>query len=259
MLDDSSGWFAQIITDLEHLHHDACVAVRPDPVALARRLFAFEVDGEWDIFIDSVDRYADVLGDDGIAEMRRLAEERWAAMPERPPVSGSDTTPGRFHLERMMEKLAVQAGDVDGRVAVMARDLAHAYDFLQIAEVLAAAGRADDALEWAQRGLIAFADDERVPDPRLDDFVLAAYLDRGRFDDVADLVWDRLVKRPSAATYAPLREWAQRADRWPRFARGHSTCSGLTPSERPTQRPPRVRRRHGGGAQRSRRPRPTGC
>jgi hypothetical protein len=120
-----------------------------------------------------VDRYADVLGDDGIAEMRRLAEERWAAMPERCPVSGSDTTPGRFHLERMMEKLAVQAGDVDGHVAVMARDLAHVYDFLQIAEVLAAPRRSDDALEWAQRGLIAFADDERVPDPRLDDFILA--------------------------------------------------------------------------------------
>jgi hypothetical protein len=213
-LDDSSGWFAQIVTDLERLHHDACVAVRPDPVALARRLFAFEVDGEWDIFIDSVERYADVLGDDGLAEMRQLAEERWTTMPERPPGSGFDTTPGRFHLERMMEKLAVQAGDVDGRVAVMARDLSHAFDFLQIAEVLTEAGRAEDALEWAQRGLIAFADDPHGPDPRLDDFVLAAYLDRGRLDDVADLVWDRFEKRPSAGTYARLRDWTQRADRW---------------------------------------------
>jgi tetratricopeptide (TPR) repeat protein len=213
-LDDSSGWFAQIITDLEHRHHEACVVAPPDPVALARRLFAFEVDGEWDIFIDSVERYADVLGDEGVAEMRRLAEERWAAVPERQPGSGYDTTPGRFHLERMMEKLAVQAGDVEGRVAVLARDLAHAYDFLQIAEVLAEAGRDDDALEWAQRGLIAFADDPHGPDPRLDDFVLAAYLERGRLDDAADLVWDRFEKRPSAATFTRLRDWAQRANQW---------------------------------------------
>jgi hypothetical protein len=28
-LDDSSGWFAQIVTDLERLHHDACPAVQP--------------------------------------------------------------------------------------------------------------------------------------------------------------------------------------------------------------------------------------
>jgi len=214
ILDDSSGWFAQIVSDLERLHHEACVAVRPDPVALARRLFAFDVDGEWDILIDSVERYADVLGDDGIAEMRRLAEERWATMPERPPGSGYDTTPGRFHLERMMEKLAVQAGDADARVAVMARDLAHAYDFLQIAEVLAEAGRADDALEWAQRGLVAFADDPRGPDPRLDDFVLDAYLEGERLDDVAALVWQRFDRRPTAATYARLRAWSTRAGRW---------------------------------------------
>jgi restriction endonuclease S subunit len=51
---------------------------------------------------------------------------------------------------------------------VIARDLSHAYDSLQIAEVLSEAGRADDALEWAQRGLIAFADERHGHDPRLD-------------------------------------------------------------------------------------------
>lgn len=69
-------------------------------------------------------------------------------------------------------------------------------------------------MEWAQRGLIAFADDERGPDPRLDDFVLAAYLERGHIDDLVALVWDRFDKRPSPATYARLRDWASRADRW---------------------------------------------
>ncbi len=213
-LDDSSGWFAQIITDLERLHHDACLVARPDPVAGARRLFAFEVDGGWDIFIDSVERYADVLGDEGVAEMRRLAEARWAAMPERPPGAGFDMTPGRLHLERMMEKLAVRAGDVDARVEVMARDLSYAFDFLEIAEVLAEAGRDDDALEWAQRGLMAFADDERGPDSRLDDFVLTAYLTGGRVDELVALVWGRFEARPSVATYGRLRDWSTRADRW---------------------------------------------
>jgi len=214
-LDASSGYFSlMIVTDLEKLHHEACVIVRPEPVALARRLFAFDVDAEWDIFIDSVERYADVLGEAGIAEMRRLAEERWDEMPERSLGSGHDSTPGRFHLERMMEKLAVQAADVDARVAVMARDLSHAYDFLQIAEVLAEAGRADDALEWAQRGLIAFADERHGPDTRLDDFVLAAYLQRDRSDDLAALVWQRFEQRPYPSTYARMRHWTQQVHRW---------------------------------------------
>lgn len=213
-LDDSSGYFSMIISDLEQLHHEACTIVRPDPVALARRLFAFDIDGEWDIFIDSVERYADVLGDDGIAEMRRLAEARWAEMPDRAPGAGYDQTPGRFHLERMMERLAVHDGDVDARVAVMSRDLSYAYDFLEIAEVLAEAGRHDDALEWAQRGLIAFADDERGPDLRLDDFVLAAYLERGQTDDIVSLVWRRFEQHPSPMHYGRLRLWSKKVDRW---------------------------------------------
>ena len=213
-LDDSSGYFSMIVSDLEQLHHDACVIVRPDPVALARRLFAFDVEGEWDIFIDSVERYADVLGDEGIAEMRRLAEARWAAMPDRAPGSPFDSTPGRFQLERMMEKLAIHDGDIDARVAVMARDLSHGYDFLEIAEVLVEAGRHDDALEWAQRGLIAFADDERGPDLRLDDFVLGAYLERGQTDDLVALVWRRFEQRPSAMHYGRLRLWSKQVDRW---------------------------------------------
>jgi hypothetical protein len=213
-LDDSSGWFSDIVTDLERLHHQACLVVRPDPVALAQRLFAFDVDGEWDIFIDSVERYADVLGDDGVAEMRRLAEARWADMPERQPGAGVDRSPGRFHLERMMVKLTDLVGDLDARVEVMARDLSHAYDFLEIAGVLDAAGRRVDALEWAQRGLVAFADDPRGPDLRLDDFVLGTYLESERADDLVALVWRRFDQRPSAGAYARMRLWSDQVDRW---------------------------------------------
>lgn len=213
-IDDSSGWFSDIVTDLERIHHEACLVVRPDPVDLARRLFAFDVDGEWDIFIDSVERYADVLGGDGIAELRRLAGARWAEMPERRPGTGFERTPGRFHLERMMEKLAVHDGDVDARVAVMAHDLSHAKDFLEIAEVLAAADRPDDALEWAQRGLIAFADDPRGPDLRLDDFVLHAYRASDHADDLAALVWRRFDQRPTATAYARMRLWTHAVGRW---------------------------------------------
>ncbi|HUP70779.1 MAG TPA: hypothetical protein VM142_13330 [Acidimicrobiales bacterium] len=118
-----------------------------------------------------------------------------------------------------MEKLAVHAGDVDGRVSVMARDLSHAYDFLQIAEVLADAGRSDDALEWAQRGLIAFVDDPHGPDSRLDDFVLGAYLVQGRHDEVVELVWERFEKRPSTAARSRC-GW-----RWP----GHGRSSNRSP------------------------------
>lgn len=213
-LDDSAGWFATIIPRLESLHHEACASSAAEPVALARRLFAFEVDREWDLLIDSVERYADVLGEAGLAEMRRLARERWSSMPAAPPEAGTDRTPGRFHLTRMMEKLAIQAGDVDARVDVLARDLSHPYRYLQIAQVLEDAGRSDEALRWAERGLFAGGDDPRWVDSRLDDFLLAGYAERHRLVDVMGLSWHRFEQQPSPASYARLRRWSLFAGAW---------------------------------------------
>jgi hypothetical protein len=214
-IDDSSGWFSQVLMDLEVLHHAACEAVRPDPVALARRLFAMEVDTEWDILIDSAKRYADLLGDEGLAEMRRLADERWAQLPPADPDRGRSSE-RRFHLTRMMETLAEVAGDVDARVEVMARDLSYPYHYVQIAEVLTEADRADDALAWAERGLAAFegTDHHMRGDPRLDDVVLAGWRDRGRMAEAVELVWKRFAEMPTLASYQRLKRWTIEAGEW---------------------------------------------
>jgi len=66
--------------------------------------------------------------------------------------------------------------DIDERVAVTERDLARGYQFLRIAEASRAAGRDDDALEWAKRGVAAFGDS---PDRRLVDFLADEHARRG--------------------------------------------------------------------------------
>ncbi len=214
-VDDSSGWFAEIVADLERLHHDACAVVRPDPVALARRLFALEIDTDWDILIDSPKRYVDLLGDAGLAEMRRLATERWEQLPPVDPGRfGRSSRP--FHLTRMMETLAEVAGDVDGRVAVMAQDLSYPYDYVRIAEVLAEAGRVDDALAWAERGIAGFEDSDHQMrgDSRLDDVALAGWLERGRSAEMVDLVWRRFAEKPELKSYQRLKRWTSEAGVW---------------------------------------------
>jgi len=101
-IDDSSGWFSQIITRLEQLHHAACLAAHPDAIKLARRLFKLDVDGDWDIFIDCAKNYADVLGGLGLAELQKLGDARWTDLPPAPPWGEHDSTAGAFHLTRMM-------------------------------------------------------------------------------------------------------------------------------------------------------------
>ena len=217
-VDDSSGWFSQITSELESIHLRACEIARPDAVALARRLFALDVDSEWDILYDAPNRYADVLGDAGVAELQRLADERWDALSDAERASAERS---HFHLVKIREHLAKAAGDVDARVELLAQDLSYPYDYVEIAEVLIEANRGDDALAWAERGLVAFEDsDHRMRgDSRLDDVALAAWSERGRHAEVDDLVWRRFSDAPNLERYQRLKRWTTESGTWGEYER----------------------------------------
>jgi hypothetical protein len=82
--DDSSGYISDLVADFERLHHDACISAGPEPVALANRLFTWEVDGHWDVFVDAASRYADVLGPES-RHRTRLAHAQRSAPADRWP------------------------------------------------------------------------------------------------------------------------------------------------------------------------------
>jgi tetratricopeptide (TPR) repeat protein len=239
-VDDSSGWFSQITSDLENIHHQACEIVRPEPIALARRLFALDVDSEWDILYDAPNRYAEVLGDDGLSELQRLADERWDSLSDSERASAGR---GHFHLVKMREHLAKAAGDVDARVELLAQDLSYPYHYVKIAEVLLEADRADDALAWAERGLAAFdgTDHQMRGDSRLDDVALAGWAERGRTAEVDDLVWRRFTEKPGSATYQRLKRWTTESGscdeyelRAVRLLEERATASAIAVANRPT-------------------------
>jgi hypothetical protein len=68
--------------------------VEPDQEALAKRLFEWELGGDHDTFFDAVHTYADVLGNNGLAEYDRLAKEEWAGVPALGP--GREDMPRSF-------------------------------------------------------------------------------------------------------------------------------------------------------------------
>ncbi|MGH2951151.1 MAG: SWIM zinc finger family protein [Solirubrobacterales bacterium] len=211
-VDYSDGQMGGVIERLEELHLAACRHARPEPIGLAERLLAWELDGEWDVFDQAVLRYSEVLGAPGIARYRELAEERWDSVPALGPGDNRGQSFGeRFRITRIMEALAELDGDLAQIVAVRARDLSSPYAFLRLAEVCAAHGDRDGALEWAARGMREF---ERA-DPRLRAFLADRYRECGRADEALELSWEAFSDRPGLETYKQLATDAEPLGEWP--------------------------------------------
>jgi hypothetical protein len=135
-IDDSDGGGGEMYAKACEIHLAACRQAKPDPVALARALFAREVDSDWEFFHGASEAYEGILGDVGLAEYRRLASEAWH---EIRPLRATgrqvqdDQFSARHVLGAILESFAEREGDVDAVIAIRAKDLSTAHDYLGIA------------------------------------------------------------------------------------------------------------------------------
>jgi len=211
-IDDSDGEIRPILDRLQAIHHRACKSARPDPVALAERLFTWELRSQWDVFDSVASSYSDVLGPVGMTEYRRLAEAEWVRVkPLGPGARDATEFHARFRITRIMETLARGSGDLDKLVEVLSRDLSAEYQFLQVAEEYKKAGRDDLAVQWAEKGVNAFP---QRTDPRLREFLAREYHALGRRDDAMSLMWTAFVEDPRLEPYKELKSNADRSRTW---------------------------------------------
>lgn len=211
-VDDSNGYMRPIIERLEELHHDSCVKAKPEPKALARRLFDWSLNADWETFLHAAATHADVLGRDGLAEYRRLAQAEWAKVPHVAP--GGKGADGTFRITAIMETLAEVSGDVDEMAEIIKRDLSSGYSFLKVAKVYQKAGRREEALTWAERGLKAYP---KSRDGRLSEFAADEYHRLKRHDEAMALSWASYAEHPQLPAYQSLKAHADRAGQWPKW------------------------------------------
>lgn len=232
-VDDSDGHMSVVIEDLETLHLEACRQAKPDGIKLAQRLFKWEMESQWNVFDGAAETYHDVLGEEGLAEYRQLAEAEWARVPQlNPPESKepkrSDKQRGypvihvltaemlesahdssrRYRISSIMETLARMSNDVEALVKVRSRDLSSAYYFLQIAEIYREVKQHDKALEWAERGAQAFPENT---DNRLRKFLAEEYHRRQRHAEAVEQIWKMYADEPELETYQQLKAHVTRA------------------------------------------------
>ncbi len=212
-VDDSDGYMSPILGRLEDLHLAACERARPEPKKLAKRLYSWQIDGDWDTFHEAAERYAAVLGDSGLRHYRKLAEAEWASV--RPLAPGEDDPERygrRFRITSIMESLTRLGDDFEAWIDVKKRDLSVAYSYVQIAEACFERGLVKRAIEWAEDGRSAFGD---KADRRLSELLVRLYHDSGRHATAADLQWGLFANRPNLHAFARLKQSADQLQRWP--------------------------------------------
>ncbi len=204
-LDDSDGYCSALLRQARDIHLAAARLAPPEPLALARDLFARETGSVYGSFDDAHVDYADVLGDVGLAEYRRLASEAWQKIPSQAGAGHrSPAVPGeRRALQSILDFFAERDGDVDARIALRSKDLTSPWSYLELAQFCLAQGRADEALRRAEDGLWMFEDDG--PNEHLLLFVAGLLAKAGRTADVEARLWQAFDKAPSFALLAELR------------------------------------------------------
>jgi uncharacterized Zn finger protein len=203
-IDDSDGHCGALLNRARDIHLAAASVVRPEPMQLARNLFAREMHDDYEIFHNAVAVYADVLGEQGQAEYRRLAVAAWDKLPSRSgKVRAEHGDVGRYDLLKdVLDFFAERDGDVDARIALRAKDLSSPWSYLQLAEFCLSQGRKEEALRIAEEGLWLFEDGR--PDERLLFFAVKLLCKASRKANAEAHLWRAFQKAPSHELYKQL-------------------------------------------------------
>ena len=195
--DDSDGLIGGLAQRLLDLHEQACAAGVAEPVALARWMVRFTFEDQDFFMVDPV-RYADALGDKGLAAYRNAVAKRSAG-------------PHRFARSYAAERLAVLDGDVDRVVELHGGDLTTPYQFIRVAEAMLELGREDDALVWARRGI---AETTGWQVAKLYDLAATVLAGRGDGTSALDLRREQHQRMPSSSTYSLLQAATEAVGGW---------------------------------------------
>ena len=158
-----SGRHKALLNRMRDIHLAATRVVRPEPVRLAGYLFDRERFSSHETFHRAAALYADVLGDEGLAEYRRLATAEWEKLPTFTHENSNLRVAFGDYAGPMdvLDYFAERDGDFDARIALRTKDLSAPARYCALAEFCSAHGHDQEALRWAEEGLRIFEDDRR--------------------------------------------------------------------------------------------------
>jgi hypothetical protein len=199
-VDDPAETIAGVARRAVKLYARACAVARPNPAKLASWLFQSRLTWPTWPTIDIGD-FTEPLGESGMAAYRTLVDDAWHALDD-------DDDDGHTVLRGMREQLAKTSGDVDTLVDVLADGLPAVRAYREIVSVLRHAGRLDEAVRWAERGVA------ETRDLSLTELLVESFLDAQRGDEAVELRKADLRAARTRVCYGRLRDTAVAAKVW---------------------------------------------
>ena|GEM_PF-217706 len=200
-VDDSDGEGTAIVDRAAELHIEACRALRPEPVLLAQELFERALDDDFGTFSDADATYAEILGEVGLTEYRRLAETAYARLPPLSRPEDDPDTSERRTLAAILDRFAERDGDVDARIALRRAALTSAYAYLHFARFCLDQGRPALALQAAEDGAWLFEDQNATA---LVAFLAERLLAEGRREEAIAALWRGFERTPAFGLFQAL-------------------------------------------------------
>jgi hypothetical protein len=153
--DDSSGLLGDLFREAKRQLGTVALAARPEPLALAERVFEAFLDNGYAIYDNLITTLAPALGGDGLASLK----QRFEALASQPvPVPPREERSRQWTVREGLQEVARASGDVDAFIAQYSEEQRSVPAIAAtIAEQLLAAGRAEEALACLQAA---------APDPR---------------------------------------------------------------------------------------------
>ncbi len=201
-IDDPDGQCGELLERAADIHLAAAAVFRPEPVQFAQALFKRDMKG--DGVAGVAQRYAEVLGEDGLAEYRRLAEQAWQKMPAPRQQLPHDLSFEYDRLVDILDSFAERDGDTDARIALRAKNLSSPWRYLELAEFCWSHGRKELAIRYVEEGLWVFEDGRQ--DRRLILLAVDLFSQSGRSKDAEAHLWRLFEREPSLDLYGRLRE-----------------------------------------------------
>ncbi len=197
-VDDSDGCITVIFNEIRQIHTSACLGGAFPPKKLAQRLVKLELAAELDTFHRSAISHAEALGSDGLAEYGRLVEAAYAKVPPETARWGEG-----FRVNQARIAHAIATNDPDQLISVMGDDLTSPHDYVEVVDAMDRAGRIDEALSWADKGLDKTS--ERIhQQPALMAARARILRTLGQHDKIDQMYWALFKSRPDASTFATL-------------------------------------------------------